>query len=59
MNEQPYINTFNPQSPQRSVNVEMIKEMIDIDDDGDIDAFDIAVIAGIMLAGHLIFKRIF
>ena len=59
MNEQPYLNAFNPQRPEKSVNIETIKEMLDIDGDGDIDAFDIGVILVIMVAGHIIFKPIF
>lgn len=56
-----YQKAFNPSEPEKSVNDSVFakfKEIIDVDDDGDFDFIDAAIILGVAFAGYLVFKRI-
>lgn len=54
-----YEKAFSPTSPEKSVNERRFKKIIDIDDDGDFDKTDVAILAGISLAGYFAWKIIF
>ena len=54
-----YFKTFSPSHNQESVNKSKFREIIDIDDDGDFDAVDVAILAGIAFAGYLAFSFAF
>lgn len=54
-----YEKAFSPTSGQKSVNENLFKKIIDVDDDGDFDKTDVAILAGISLAGYFAWKLIF
>lgn len=53
---QNYVNAISPASDQKVVDESKLDELFDIDDDGDFDLVDMAIIAGLMVAGYVAIK---
>lgn len=58
METQPYMKAFDPNEEEKMLNPEKLKSMIDINDDGSFDLYDIALIAGLMVAGYFAIKLV-
>ena len=52
------MKAFDPNDDQKILNPEKIKSLMDIDDDGDFDLYDFALIAGLMIAGYFAIKLV-